>query len=135
LIYNKIYGTRNNYPFNFSKYIDINFYPNVDSKRFDQYESWCLLNVLTRPLHNSQCNYWLNPVSAGVETCIKVHNLKTKGIAKLLGVKNTLNFDEKMSITQITNLIKTKSDQYKEYLKTRNLDNELDNMILTNILD
>jgi hypothetical protein len=126
---------KESFGFNFSTYIDINFYPNFDSKRFDQYESWCLSNVLTRPLHNSQCNYWLNHVSAGVETCIKVHNLKTKGIAKLLGVKNTLNFDEKMSITQITNLIKIKSDQYKEYLKTINLDSELENMISTNILD
>jgi hypothetical protein len=126
---------KESFGFNFSSYTDINFYPNFDSNRFDQYESWCLSNVLARPMYNSQCNYWLNPVSAGLNTCIKVHNAKTKGIAKLLGIGNTINFDDSMSMTQITNLIKNKSDQYKEYLKTRNLDNEIEKLISTNIID
>lgn len=124
---------KNSFGFNFNTYTDINFYPNFNDKTFDQYESWCLSNVLARPLHNSQCNYWLNPVSAGVEICIKVHNSKAKAIGKLVKIHGVANFDEKMSIGQITNLIKTKSDQYKEYLKTRNLDTEIENMISTNI--
>lgn len=124
---------KNSFGFNFNSYTDITFYPNLDSNKFDQYESWCLMNVLSRPLHNSTSNYWLNPVSAGVETCIKVHNLKAKGVANLLGHLNTCNFNEKLSKNDITNLIKTKANQYSEYLKTRNLDKEIENLILTNI--
>jgi hypothetical protein len=72
-------------------------------------------------------------VSAGVETCIKVHNLKAKGIGKLLGINKIENFNEKLSMIEIKNLIKTKSDNYIEYLKTINLDDQIEKLILTNI--
>lgn len=124
---------KESFGFNFSNYTDINFYPNFDKNKFDEYESWCLSNILSRLIHTSQCNYWLNPVSAGLETCIKVHNLKAKGIAKLLRINKTENFNEKLSMEEIKNLIKTKSDSYSEYLKTRNLDNEIEKLISTNI--
>jgi hypothetical protein len=125
---------KQSFGFNFNSYTDINFYPNLDKNKFEEYESWCLSNVLSRPLHDSKSNYWLNPVSAGVNTCIKVHNLKAKSISKLLGINFTCNFDENLSLSQIKNIIKTKSDQYTEYLKTRNLDEEIENLLITNIV-
>jgi len=89
--------------FNFYNYIDINFYPNLIPDKFDEYECWCLNNVLSRSLHNENTNYWLNPFSACVKTCIKVHNAKAVGVAK------------KSNKTAINNLIKLKSDNYKKY--------------------
>ena len=81
--------------FNFNSWTDIDFYPNMDKNNFDEYESWCLSNVLSRPLHNAKSNYWLNPVSAGVNTCIKVHNSKAKGVKSLLGINGKIgNFNE-----------------------------------------
>jgi len=120
--------------FNFNNYIDINYYPNLNSKKFDEYECWCLNNVLSRPQSNLQTNYWLNPVGAGVETCIKVHNAKASGVAKLLGIKKTNNFNQKQNQANILGQIKSKSNQYLEYLKTINLDNEINNLVINNII-
>lgn len=119
--------------FNFHKYIDLTFYPNLDKNNFDEYEYWCLNNVLSRPLHNKNTNYWLNPISAGVETCIKVHNTKAKGVAKLLKIYKTNNFNEKLNMQQILNLIKPKANNYKSYLATCDLDKEIKNFIDENI--
>lgn len=125
--------------FNFNNYQDINFYPNlvVDKfnkiDKFDEYECWCLNNVLSRPLHNSDTNYWLNPVSAGVETCIKVHNSKALGVAKLLGVKKTNNFNQKLNKETILNQIKSRSNNYKKILNGQNLDLQINKLIDDNI--
>ena len=119
--------------FNFSAYTDINFYPNLDENKFDQYEAWCLHNVLSRPNFKSNSNYWLNPVSAGISTCIKVHNSKARGVANLLN-KRCHNYNENMNMAQITNTIFAKADQYRDYLQTRNLQNEVEEMIMNNIL-
>ena len=78
----------NCFGFNTSEYTTYNFYPNFNKNNFDDYQCWCLNNVLSRPLHNETTLYWLNPVSAGLATCIKVHNMKTNGLKKLLRVKN-----------------------------------------------
>lgn len=119
--------------FNFNNYIDINFYPNLISNKFDEYECWCLNNVLSRPLHNENTNYWLNLVSAGIETCIKVHNAKANGVAKLLGIKKTNNLNQKSNKATINNLIKSKSDNYKKLLNNKNLDLEINEFISENI--
>ena len=119
--------------FNFHNYIDINFYPNLITDKFDEYECWCLNNVLSRPLHNLNTNYWLNPVSAGVETCIKVHNAKASSVTKLLGLKNNNNFNQKLNKESIINQIKLKSNNYKKILSGKNLDLEINKLIDDNI--
>ena len=119
--------------FNFHNYIDINFYPNLVPDKFDEYECWCLNNVLSRPLHNLGTNYWLNPVSAGVEICIKVHNSKASGVANLLGIKKTNNFNQKLNKKLILDQIKSKSDNYKKILNGKNLDVEINKFIDDNI--
>lgn len=97
------------FKFDLSDYETFTFVPNFDINRddFNDYESWCLQNVLSRPMHDDTCNYWLNPVSAGVETCIAVHNAKAQGIRNCLSIRTTqLNFDENMDIDQIMSKIK-----------------------------
>jgi len=132
---NKI--SKESFGFNFSTYTDLYFYPNLyktnlDQHKFYQYESWCLTNVLSRPLCNSTSNYWLNPESAGVETCIKVHNAKAKGIAKIIHMKKTCDFNEKLSIEDIIQQIKSQSDKYTEYLGPINLSDQIE-IFMSNI--
>ena len=123
---------KNSFGFNFNAYNDVNFYPNLDINKFDEYECWCLENVLSRAKDTPTTNYWLNPVAAGVETCIKVHNAKAKGIANLLAINKTNNFNQKSSLDQILNQIKSKSDNYKNLLKNKKLDLEIEKLIMEN---
>lgn len=125
--------SKNSFGFNFNAYTDINFYPNLIIEKFNEYECWCLKNVLSRPKHSTNSNYWLNPISAGVETCIKVHNLKANGISQLLNVKRTNYFNQKMSLFEIMEQIKTKSNNYKKLLENKNLDLEINKFINENI--
>jgi hypothetical protein len=105
-----------------SEYTTINFYPNLEKTRFDEYQCWCLRNVLSRPMHTETSLYWLNPESAGVSTCIKVHNMKTNGIKKLIGVSSSLSLSEGLTMEQIMNCLSVKAMSYETYLATRDLD-------------
>ena len=113
----------NCFGFDTSEYKTFNFYPNLDKSKFDEYQCWCLRNVLGRPMHTETSLYWLNPESAGVSTCIKVHNMKTNGIKKLLGVSSSLSFSEALTMEQIQNLLSVKAIAYENYLVTKDLDN------------
>lgn len=120
--------TDNSFGLNFSEYNDVTFFPNFNKEQFDDYQAWCLNNVINRPIHTNDTNYWLNPVSAGVETCIKVHNMKARGIANIVGVQyNDINM--KLTMTQLKNLISEKSQRYANYLKTRNFEEEISNFL------
>lgn len=125
--------TTKSFGYDFSQYKDIVFYPNLNKEKFDQYEAWCLSNVLARPLHTPTTNYWLNPVSAGVQTCIKVHNMKASGVSRLAGVFVTSNFNENLSSNQIENQIQAKANQYANFLKTQNLDDQIDTLMTSEI--
>ena len=81
--------------------------PNFDRAQdnFGDFTHWCLSNVLGRPTHGPDTMFWLNPQSAGVDTCIKVHNAKVSGIMRILNIPNkgyaikvTPNMDEVMTI-------------------------------------
>lgn len=122
---------KNNFGYDFDNYTDLIFYPNLISNKFDEYECWCLENVLSRPVHTLQSNYWLNPIGTGVQTCIKVHNIKATAISKLLNIKRMNTFNQNLTLEQILNKIKTKSNNYKN--KLANLDLEITNFIEKNI--
>lgn len=111
-------------PFGFdtSEYTTFTFYPNLDKNKFDEYQCWCLRNVLSRQMHTETSLYWLNPESAGVSTCIKVHNMKTKALKTTLGINSSLTFNESMTKEQITNLINARATAYQTYLATKTLD-------------
>lgn len=113
-----------------SGYSSFNFYPNLDKTKFDEYQSWSLRNVLMRPIWDTTSLYWLNPVSAGVSTCIKVHNQKVTGLKKLLGgVVSGLFFNETASMDAIMAQINTKASAYDTYLANKNLDEVLIELI------
>ena len=73
-------------------------------------------------MHNEHTNYWLNPESAGITTCIKVHNMKAKGIKNILKIKsNPKSFDERLTMEQINNLIKDGKEKYDIIIKSKDL--------------
>ena len=119
-------GGINNKCFNYdlSSYETYNYTPNFnkDKANFNDYECWCLSNVLDRTMHNEHTNYWLNPESAGVSVCIKVHNMKAKGIKNILKIKsNPKSFDERLTVEQINNLIKDGKEKYDIIIKSKDL--------------
>lgn len=116
--------TNDSFGWDFSEYNNLTFFPNFDNKQFDNYQAWCLNNVINRPIHTNNCNYWLNPISAGLDTCIKVHNMKARGIANLTNcLYNDININ--LDRQQLNNLIVAKSETYKNYLNKRDVDQEI----------
>jgi hypothetical protein len=110
--------------YDLSKYRSYTFVPNFEKStdNFGDYESWCLLNVLSRAADTPDSNYWLNPVSAGVKTCIDVHNKKASGIKKVLGVAGALqNFNSSLSIDAIKSIIEPKAASHASKLASRDM--------------
>jgi hypothetical protein len=93
-------------------YTNINFYPNLDVNRFEEYEMWCLNNVLNREMWTFNTLYWLTPVAVGVEKCVKIHNNKASALAKMLKVNRC---DVKM-VNNMLEKIKPKAESYKRYV-------------------
>lgn len=124
----------NSFGWDFSEYTDLIFYPNFDQKNnlhnFDEYEAWCLSNVISRKMHSKTTNYWLNPVSAGIDTCINVHNMKANGVALL--VRCNRQQVPKMNQEQLVKWLKPKADSYTQYLKSKNLDEEILKFLVDN---
>lgn len=105
-----------------------NYIPNFDSTtdNFNDYEAWCLHNVLSRPIHSASTNYWLNPVSAGVNTCIKVHNTKAIGIKHILNIQtNPKHFNESFTMEQIKLTIQDGSKRHADKLALTNLSDKV----------
>lgn len=113
----------NNIMFNFdfykNNYTDFHFYPQFDKNRIDEYEAWCLKNVITRPMHTNQTLYWLNPSSAGLNICIKVHNTKTQHFRNYVNCPaSTLNINESDNMETVLGKINAKADDYTIYLSS-----------------
>lgn len=88
--------------------------PNYNESRIRQYLCWSLRNVLRRPLHSRDSNFWLNPISATVNTCMRVH--RDKGVA-LFGDK-FVQVTTKTDLFNILNDIESDANEYQEYLNT-----------------
>jgi ABC-type oligopeptide transport system ATPase subunit len=108
--------------YDLSAYTTFDFFPNLEKAMFDDYECWCLNNVLSRSMHSEQTNYWLNPESAGVQTCIKVHNAKASKFKQYLKLGTSKMFSEYGSMQQIKDLIKDGQERYANHLAKTNLD-------------
>ncbi|ATZ81061.1 putative P-loop ATPase/GTPase domain-containing protein [Bodo saltans virus] len=114
----------------FIGYKTVNFMPNLDAKQYDNYEAWCLRNVIMRPNHTNECNYWLNPVSAGINVCIKVHNGKNQKLRQFLKIQGMfIPYSETMTLEQIQSNIKIRADTYEKFLLTCSLDTEIKNFV------
>jgi hypothetical protein len=110
--------------YDLSGYESYNYVPNFnkDTDNFADYECWCLNNVLARPQHGANTSYWLNPVSAGAGTCIKVHNMKARGVRNVLGVSGALcGFNESASMDEIQAKIRGGAIQHTSVLASRDL--------------
>ena len=65
-------------------------------------------------------------MSAGVNTCIKVHNAKTLAIRKLYKLSTTVeNFNDQSSMTQIMTRITPTANAYAEMLKQNPLEQQV----------
>ena len=130
------HGIQNNqFNFNFNQYNDIIYYPNFNKDMVDEYEAWCLQNVLSRPKDTPQSNYWLNPVGAGLATCIKVHKSKNNGFRHVVGCRpSNNNFNETDSRDIINRKMNEKAGIYANYLATLNLNDEVAKLLSTNNL-
>ncbi len=121
---------------NLSSYKDVIFVPNFDKSQddFKDYECFCLNNVLARPMHSADTNFWLNPNSAGVKTCIEVHNTKAAGIMRTLGVAGkSAAFKSNLSMMEIQALIRDGAARHAAKLAARPpLDEQLAALLTSN---
>jgi hypothetical protein len=120
---------KNAFGFNFCEYNELIFYPNMNKDKYNEYEAWCLNNVISRPMYDTNSNYWLNPINAGLKVCIKVHNLKANKIKKMVGGKSNNFFLEKDQHNIIYKKIGDLANKYNNYLSTQNLDNDITNFL------
>jgi hypothetical protein len=114
----------------FSEYQTIDVYPNMKKEMFSEYECWCLRNVLSRPMHTADSPYWLNPASAGVNTCIKVHNMKASALKRYCGIPGgNKNFNESLSMDAILKEIDKNAVKYAAELAKSSVDNDVTNIL------
>ena len=68
-------------------------YPNFIESDMKGYLSFSLYNVLKRAMHSPTTDFYLNPVSAGFETCKRVHTDKARALFKhkFFNVSNATN--------------------------------------------
>lgn len=107
--------------FNFNEYTDFDFYPQLNKDMIDEYEAWCLKNVISRPACTPECIYWLNPVEAKLSKCIEVHKGKNEKFRIFIGARPTNNdFNENDSRAVIDEKVNEKAGIYANYLATIN---------------
>lgn len=111
-------GERNNghtfFNVNFNRWTIIDVWPNYNLDNEKGYLAWTLRNVLNRIECSIDCNYYLNPVSAGLNVCVTVHKKK----AQSLGLKAHLNVDSNESIETIIAKLDDLADQYTNSLRS-----------------
>jgi hypothetical protein len=122
------------FQFNFNEYKDLSYYPNLNKNMFKEYEAWCLNNVISRKAHTRDCNYWLNPVSAGLDICIKVHNDKANKLKQLIHTVSDNNFNLTDNDQTIHQKIDNNVKKYNEYLATINIDDDINKFLADNAL-
>lgn len=97
----------------FSKWKIVTIWPNWTDNvnHLDKYLCWSLRNVLKRtpPMNND--THYLNPVSAGIKTCIQVHAKKARA---LFGNKAKNIFNQKIpnTIEEAIITLNSKADEY-----------------------
>jgi hypothetical protein len=100
------------FDYNFSDWIVYNVRPNFDQEKIRGYLEWSLRNVLSRPMHSSTTMHYLNPVSASVDICLKVHSDKGRNLFGNRFVKVYTRTTKDQILEEINN----GADAYQEYL-------------------
>ena len=110
----------------FTNYEEYDFMPNMIPEKFNQYECWCLRNVLSRGNSNENTLYWLNPVSAGVNTCVKVHKSKASGVRRFCNITvPAVSLNENWTLQQAFESVKKDADEYETELQKTTIDNDI----------
>ena len=90
------------------------FRPNlIDDRDLEGYLAFSLDNVLSRPMHSSSTEFYLNHHGAGVETCVKVHTNKAKSLFKK---KHGFFVNQKASLDVILRQIHPIAEIYRSSL-------------------
>lgn len=108
-------GGSNIFGVDFRGWKTIRVHPNYCAQRQRGYLIWSLRNVLLRPIPGTDAKYWLNPVTAGLKTCIDVHRKKS---TSLFGRKTDLNFSAKQSVDGVIDDLNKEADEYATYLSS-----------------
>ena len=107
-------------------------FPNMNRQQFNDYECWCLRNVLSRPAHTENTLYWLNPVTAGVSTCIKVHKGKTQSLRRYCNITSPqVHIEENWTLEQTLGAINESADRYAQYLNGSSVEAEVSSFMNT----
>jgi hypothetical protein len=127
-------GEKNNgniiFDYNFNGWKKVNVFPNHNKNNLKGYLAWSLRNVLNRPNTSNDSKFWLNPVSAGVSTCVDVHYRKA---VALFGKKNVTKVNGSV-MDSVLNMIKVDADEYQKYLdEYQKIDDHVDKIISKNI--
>ena len=100
------------FDFDFSGWTIHTVRPNFDKDNIGGYLRWSLRNVLNRGMHNSTTLFYLNPVAASTEVCLKVHTEKGQN---LFG-RNFEKVYYHVSKDQILEEIQVGANAYQAYL-------------------
>jgi hypothetical protein len=113
---NERYNKNNVFGINFSQWKQKELWVNYDRNNLDGYLAWTLRNVMRRVKPSINDNYYLNPIDAGIDTCISVHKRK---IGSLLGkpIQKILEPSPK-SIIEAIQLLDDKANEYEKSLKS-----------------
>lgn len=112
-------GFRNIFGVDFTLWNRLDYWANLDRSNTKGYMAWTLRNVLQRGTPSVRDHFYLTPESAGVGTCISVHQRKCRGVlgkktARMLGSMRGV-LDAKSTVLES---IRKEADQYAETLKS-----------------
>ncbi len=103
--------------YNFTGWNVIEYFPNYDESKYDQYLTWSINNVLDRGVSSSTTDYWLNQYGASYDICLDVHRNKAKALFPNKEYKIVPNN-------------KDMSKKYHEFLTTNmKIDDQVANMV------
>ena len=117
-----------NFDFKHAGYSPRTFTPNYFGRDFDEYQAWCLSNVLSRPLPSATDKFALTPSTSGVRKCVDVHNRKTSALCQTWHGRQPTQIANG-TMPDVVRQIKAASDRYAQKLKSRSLEQDVKNFM------
>lgn len=116
----------------FSGWKMIEVYPNYLSTSYEEYLIWSLRNVFRRQIPGSTDNHYLNPVSAGIQTCKFVHRQKAEALFPRQ--RYTLNVNENSLISKVIDELDYRADVYQTKLDSKMpLDKQIEQFVTQHV--
>ena len=95
----------------------VTYFPNYIKDKMKGYMQWSLRNVLRRKQPDSNSSFYLNPIGAGVLTCVKVHMRKAQALFSNRA-KDTTPLIYQESIDVAIRQLNDEADIYERALET-----------------